>query len=193
MPVRTPSLLVVLLAALAACHVHKAPTAAPSTRTPYLALFETGKTWTLDKVTCRVAQVKPVGDATVAHLTCDPPNAGLLVVGTWVATPAGLYHPLIPVDDPDELALLGEDDLLLSANAVEHSHDRVIDGAHVANEAFIYEGSWCVRETTTAGADSRSFTLCFDGKGITGGAETVVSAGATQSATFGSVPAEEDE
>ncbi|HTL36390.1 MAG TPA: hypothetical protein VL326_24825 [Kofleriaceae bacterium] len=182
------STLVVLVGALAACRVHKAPTAPPATRTPYLALFETGKTWTIDKVKCRVADVKPVGDATVARLACDAPNAGLLVVGTWVATPAGLYHPLLPVDEPDELALLGEDDLLLGANAVEHSHEHVIDGARVENEAFVHEGSWCVRETTTNGADSRSYMLCFDRNGITGGSETVVSDGATQSAQFGSVP-----
>jgi hypothetical protein len=183
----------VLLGAVAACHASGGSTARPPTRTPYLALFEQGKTWTLDKVTCRVASVKPVGDATVARLACDPPNAGLLVVGTWVATPAGLYHPLLPVDEPDELALLGEDDLLLAANAAEHSHDRVIDGAQLANEAFVYRGSWCVRETTAAGQDSRSYTLCFDANGITGGSETVISSGVTQRATFGAVPADEEE
>jgi hypothetical protein len=147
----------------------------------------------LDKVTCRVANVKPVGDATVSRLTCDEPNAGLLVVGTWVATPAGLYHPLLPVDDPDELALLGEDDLLLAANAAERSHDHVVEGTQIASEAFIYRSSWCVRETTTAGGDGRSYTLCFDGNGITGGGESITSAGATQSATFGAVPREDEE
>jgi hypothetical protein len=173
--------------------VHAAPTRAPSTRTPYVALFDQGKTWTLDKVACRVAQVKPVGDATVAHIACDPPNAGLLVVGTWVATPAGLYHPLLPIDDPDELALLGEDDLLLGAIAAERSHDHVVGGTQIETDAFVYRSSWCVRETTTAGSDSRSYTLCFDGNGITGGGETVTSAGATQSATFGAVPREDEE
>lgn len=182
-----------LLLAFAGCRVHKAPTAAPSTRTPYLALFAQGTTWTMDKVTCRVAEVKPVGDATVARIACDPPNAGLLVVGTWVATPAGLYHPLLPVDDPDELALLGEDDLLLSANATERSHERVLEGARIETEAFTHQASWCVHETTTAGADSRSYTLCFDKSGMTGGSETITSAGATQSATFGSVPREDEE
>ena len=182
-----------LLLALAGCRVHKAPTAAPSTRTPYLALFEQGKTWTLDKATCRVAQVKPVGDATVAQIACDAPNAGLLIVGTWVATPAGLYHPLLPVDDPDELALLGEDDLLLAANATEHSHDHVVGGTQIANESFIHRSSWCVRETTSAGGDSRSYTLCFDANGITGGSETITSAGASQSVTFGAVPREDEE
>ncbi|HUS29247.1 MAG TPA: hypothetical protein VMZ53_12085 [Kofleriaceae bacterium] len=173
--------------------MHKAPTAAPQTRTPYLALFEKGKTWTIDKVTCRVAEVKPVGDSTVAHLACDPPNAGMLIVGTWVATPAGLYHPLVPIDEVDELTLLGEDDLLLTANAAEHSHDRVIAGAKVSVEALVHEGSWCVRETTTAGSESRSYTLCFNSSGITGGSDSVVSAGETQASTFGSVPADEVE
>lgn len=181
----------VVVACLAACHGSHGPTARPPTRTPYLALFEKGHAWTLGKVTCRVTEVKPVGDATVAHLACDPPNAGLLVNGTWVATPAGLYHPVLPVDDPDELALLGDADLLLAANATEGSHEALIEATHVSNEAFVHESSWCVRQTTSFGSESRSFTLCFDGKGITGGAETVVSNGATTSAKFGSVPVEE--
>lgn len=184
---------VAVLACVIACHGAHAPTARPPTHTPYLALFEQGRAWTIGKATCRVTEVKSVGDASVAHLACDPPNAGLLVVGTWVATPGGLFHPLLPVDDPDELALLGDADLLLASNATEGSHEHLIEGTHISDEAFVHESSWCVRQTTVLGPESRSFTLCFAAAGITGIAETVVSNGATTSAAFGSVPAEETE
>ena len=184
---------VAVFACVMGCHGSHAPTARPPTHTPYLALFEKGHAWTLGKATCRVTEVKQVGDASVAHLACDAPNAGVLVNGTWVATPGGLYHPLLPIDDPDELALLGDADLLLPANAAEGSHEHLIEGTHVSNEAFIHESSWCVRQTTVLGPESRSFTLCFAAPGITGIAETVVSNGATTSAQFGSVPVEEDE
>src|SRR6478736_4762564 len=138
-----------LVVVLAACHSQAHVASAP-TRTPYLALFERGKSWTLPvgsggSVTCQVADVKQVGDANVSRLTCAAPHAGLLITGGWVATPAGLYHPLVPVDDPDELTLLGDDDLLLAANAAERDHEHVVAGTHSEISAFTYKASWCVR------------------------------------------------
>lgn len=181
------SFLIVALAA--ACHGGHAPERPLPARTPYRMLFERGRTWTLPArgvapVTCTVREVKPVGDATVAHLDCG----ALLVSGTWVATPAGLYHPYVPVDDPDELALLGEDDLLIGAVADERYHEHVLaGGARSVVQAIGFEGSWCVRETTSAPADSRTYVLCFDGTNVTGGGEQT-SGGSTY---FGSAPHDE--
>lgn len=177
--------------ALAACHSQ--PRSVP-TRTPYLALFERGKSWTLPassgSVTCHVAEVKQVGDANVARLRCNP--ASLLIAGDWVATPAGLYHPLVPVDEPDELALLTDDDLLLAANATEREHEHVVQGAHATINAFMHHGSWCVRETMVLGHQERSYTLCFNAQGITGGDEVIVGDEPTTT-TFGDAPAREAE
>jgi hypothetical protein len=187
--------------ALAACHSKAGfKMTPPPTRMPYMPLFIVGNAWKLplieangtrSNITCRVADSKPIGDATVAHLACDPPHAGLLVVGTWVATPAGLYHPLVPVDEPDELALLGEDDLLIAANAVEHEHTHKIDQADDEIEAFVFEGSWCVRETTATTEDRRSYTLCFDGRALMGGGESVGKGTAVQQVRFGMAPADD--
>lgn len=180
----------VVLALLAGCG-GKAATRPPA-RTPYLILFEQGRTWTLPAatgaVTCKVAQTKQVGDAMVSRLDCG----SLLVSGTWVSTPAGLYHPYLPVDDPDELALLDEDDLLLARIPEEREHSRALDGgAQDSIEAFAYEGSWCVRQTTQSPSDRRTYTLCFDGTHITGGGEDTASGGgAAQRITFGTAPPE---
>lgn len=184
----------VVLALLAGCGGKTA--VRPPARTPYLILFEQGRTWTLPgpatgsagAVTCKVAQTKQVGDATVSRLEC----AGLLVSGTWVSTPAGLYHPYLPVDDPDELALLGEDDLLISRIPAEREHSHALEGgAQDSIEAFAFDGSWCVRQTTQSPTDRRSYTLCFDGTNITGGAEDTASPGAPAARrTFGNAPPE---
>ncbi len=141
-------------------------------------------------MTCQVADVKPVGDANVSRLTCAAPHAALLITGGWVATPAGLYHPLVPVDEPDELTLLGEDDLLLAANAAEHDHEHVVAGTHSNISAFAYKASWCVRETTTLGDNQRSYTLCFDAGGITGGDEFTLG-GESTAMSFGDAPERE--
>lgn len=154
-------------------------------------LFEQGRTWTLPSanaaVTCKVAETKQVGDATVSRLDCG----SLLVSGTWVSMPAGLYHPYLPVDEPDELALLGDDDLLITRNPAERDHNHVLaGGAQDSIEAFGFEGSWCVRQATATSTDRRSWTLCFDGKDITGGAEDTAGPTETHQVTFGQVPSE---
>lgn len=179
-----------VLCALAACHSQPR---AVTTRTPYLALFERGKSWTLPtttggSVTCQVAEVKQVGDANVSRLRCNP--ASLLISGDWVATPAGLYHPLVPIDEPDELALLTEDDLLLTANAAEREHEHVVQGAQSTIHAFMHRGSWCVRETMVLGHQERSYTLCFNAQGISGGDEVIVGDEPTTT-TFGDAPIRE--
>lgn len=178
------------LVALAAGCSGKRGASKPLPKTaPYLILFEQGRTWTLPgptgTVTCKVAEAKQVGDSLVSRLDCG----GLLVSGTWVSTPAGLYHPYLPVDDPDELALLGEDDLLLAALPAEREHSHVLaGGAQDGVEAFGFEGSWCVRQTTQLQNEYRAWVLCFDGTNITGGGEVTGTGAGRQQATFGKVP-----
>lgn len=181
------------LSVFIACGGARARDRALPERTPYLMLFERGRSWTLPAaggaVTCTVAEVKQVGDANVSRLDCG----ALLVSGTWVATPAGLYHPYLPVDEPDELTLLGDDDLLLGAVAREREHSHALaGGAHDSIEAFGHDGSWCVRQTTEAPAqgERRSWTLCFDGTDLTGGAEDVTSGGVRKATSFGKTPPE---
>lgn len=199
----------VLLIAIASCGGNRVPAQPSTAETPYLMLFERGRTWALPielsdatkrgdtwapapthraTLQCRVAEVKPVGDATVSRVACVAPHGGLLVVGTWVATPAGLYHPLLPIDDADELALLGDDDLLITATPKEREHAHALGHGADSIEAFPFAGSWCVRNTTATTEDLRSFTLCFDGKAVTGGAELVITGNELHRARFGAAP-----
>ena len=197
-----------MLCAIAACG-GSTKSAQPSTSTPpYLSLFERGRAWSLPiesvhgelrgdawvpaktergTLACQVAEVKQVGDADVSRISCSAPHAGLLVVGTWVATPAGLYHPLLPDDDPDELALLGEDDLLITKKPTEREHSQVMQGVEHGVEVFAYKGSWCVRDTTASATDRRHYTLCMNERGVTGGGELVVSGTEWHRARFGEV------
>jgi len=180
-----------VLLTVAACH--STPPAVrvsdPSTP-PFGCLFQKGRRWTLDvrgsaPVTCTVTDFKLVADANVSRLDCG----ALLVSGTWVATSAGLYHPYLPVDEPDELTLLGEDDLLLRGQPSDREHEHVLEGgARSTIEAFAFGSSWCVREATSAGPETRRWTLCFDGENITGGGEELWSGDERSMTYFGVVP-----
>lgn len=169
-------------------------------------LFEQGRTFTLaakatassgghysGRASCTVAAVKQVADATVARMACTAPYQGLLIAGTWVATPAGLYHPYLPIDDADELTLLGEDDLLIAAKPAERDHSRTTGETFESIEAFEEGSSWCVRHTTDAGADRRRFALCFDGTTVTGASDLVGSGADWQRVELGAAPQDEDE
>jgi hypothetical protein len=189
-----------------ACRTGTPTAPTPPPQTPYLSLFHSGHTFSLTgrmtsrgwpagavtAVRCRVAESKQVSDANVARLECDAPHAGLLVVGTWVATPAGLYHPALPVDDPDELSLLGDDDLLITSTPKERDHEHALDAASEHLEALPHGGSWCVRQTTTAGRDRRSYTLCFDRTTITGIADLTAIGDDWQRVELGAMPATEE-
>lgn len=169
-------------------------------------LFEQGRTFTLPAQTtssaaaassasasCTVAEVKQLADATVSRISCAAPHQGLLLVGTWVATPAGLYHPYLPVDDADELTLLGEDELLIAAKPAERDHSHTSGETVDSIEAFEHEGSWCVRHTTVAGADRRRFAVCFNGTTVTGASDLVGSGADWQRVELGAAPQEEAE
>src|SRR5580765_1373614 len=146
------------------------PVTAPATvGPPYLALFAVGKTWSLplavtsghaattDKTErgaahCSIATVAQIGDAHVARLACGKPYDDLSIAGTWVAEPAGLYHPPGPIDQPDDLSTLTDDDLLINAVPAERQHEHALDAgaagapAQENVEAFRHAGAWCVRE-----------------------------------------------
>ncbi len=194
---------------LFACGGTAQPRASSTTQPPYLALFERGRRWTLpiettdghlrgdDFVTtgtqrgslaCEVAEVKQVGDANVARLDCAKPYNGLLVVGWWVATPAGLYHPALPIDDADELSLFGDIDLLLPARPTDYEHTVAADGVQHAVEAFRHRESWCGRDTMVAAQERRHYTVCFAASGITGGGDLVVAGGEWHRTSFGVAP-----
>lgn len=194
--------------ALAACGGAERPRAS-STEPPYLGLFERGRSWTLPieitsgqvrgeeyvatttqrgSLACNVAEVKRVGDGSVARVDCATPYEGLLLVGWWVATPAGLYHPALPIDDPDELSLLGDIDLLLPARPTDYEHTIAADGVQHAVEAFRHGESWCGRDTMVGAQERRHYTVCFGAPGITGGGDLVVAGDEWHRTSFGAAP-----
>jgi len=202
--------------ALVACSGAVKPASSGPSQPPYLALLQQGQRWSLPietingehrgdawvatstergTLSCEVAEVKAVADATSSRVQCAPPYAGLLVVGYWVATPTGLYHPALSVDDADELALLGENDLLLTAKPTEREHSQAATGMQHAIEAFRYQRSWCMRDAVMTEEDRRHFTLCVDAPGITGGGELVVNGNehSWHRSTFGTVVEDPDD
>jgi hypothetical protein len=190
---------------LAAC-ASAAHRARPPARTPYLMLFEQGRSFQLPAkqssstgstssatATCSIAEVKQIADATVSRISCAAPHQALLIAGTWVATPAGLYHPYLPVDDPDELTMLGDDDLLIAAIPAERDHSHTTGQTDESIEAFEQAASWCVRHTTTAGTDRRRFALCFDGSTVTGATDLVATGADWQRVELGAAPQDDDD
>jgi hypothetical protein len=186
------------------CSAPAKPVAAAATPSgpPYLALFDDGHAWSLPiavasghmqpefkhdaastgTLTCTTSDVHRVGDATVAKLGCAKPFDDLLIIGTWVASPAGLFHPALPIDGPDDLVMLGENDLLINVAPRERQHSHALEGSPDAPvaapqeeiESWKHDKGWCVKDSTTADPDRRSFTICFDGTGIAGGADLVI-------------------
>ena len=106
------------------------------------------------------------------------------MIGTWVSTPAGLFHPALPIDGPDDLVMLGEHDLLINSVPRERQHSHTLDAPGAPVVALVEEieswkrdkkvPTWCAIDDTKADTDRRSFTICFDANGLTGGADLVI-------------------
>ncbi len=205
-----------LLLAAVAASCRQPPPAAPAKPTgpPYVALFQLDRAWSLPvevaaghkqgssyalehsargSLNCKVSSVRTFGDATVAHVACDPPMADLLAAGTWVQTPAGLFHPVLPMDDAEDIANLGDEDMLIAAIPVERHHDHAIDQTKFASDAFELAAGWCIREISSGGDTRRGFTLCFDASGVTGGDDLLIAGEQWRRSRFGQpVPDPED-
>src|SRR5262249_31943814 len=132
------------------------------------------------------SSLRTVGEAKIAHITCEPPLADLLASGIWVATPAGLFHPAVPLDDTDDVAGLDEDDVMIAASPVELHRTRAIAETHITTEAF--GGGGCARDPTTGAAALRGFTLCFTPGGVTGGDDVVMIGAQWRRSSFGQAP-----
>ena len=163
---------------------------------PYLAIFGAGRAWTLraggDAAECRVASVTRLGDANLSRVQCAKPHDDLGIVGWWVSSPAGLYHPYSQPENPDELAALGDDDLLLNVRPEERHHEVTLGETHETLDAVPFGRGWCVStETTNAGA-RRAWTLCLDDTGIVGVADVVDMGSGATSARFGALPAPDE-
>jgi len=187
------------------------------TERPYLKLIAPDNEWTLPIKTasgrfangyktdhqeqgtahCRVAKLERIAEASVARLACDKPYDDLSITGTWVAQPGGLYHPLGPITQPDDLATLVDDDLLITERPHERDHSHTTDVANRHVEASQFGTGWCVHDKTIALGldpgelgDRRSFILCFDATGIVAASEfdTVASDKTWRSAQLGSYP-----
>jgi len=188
-------------------------------RAVYLALFERGRAWSLPielvdghhdartdayaadttsrgSARCAVSDVRALPGAKVATLLCARPYNDLLIDGPWVATATGLYHPAIAPDTADDLAAYGEADALIGPDNAEHHGDaQQVAQSTSTSEAFEQDGAWCVRATTAAGRARRSYTLCFDARGISGGGELEID-GADQHwhrVKLGKAPADPDD
>jgi hypothetical protein len=199
---------------LAACGARPASPAEHGA--PYRVLFERGKTWTLPieashghfeqpsryvvdetsrgKVTCRVSDVRTTKLARLATLRCGAPYADLLIVGPWVATAAGLFHPPVTPDD-DELAAYTAADALIAAVPKDRQSTEGDADSTSSSEAFELDHAWCVRETHAAQLDRCDFTLCLDERGVSGGTDLVI-AGPSQDwhrVHFGKAPGDPDD
>jgi hypothetical protein len=186
--------LATLLVVLAGCGSHAEHPHADGP--PYLAMFGPGHSWTLragsDAAECHVSTANRLGDATLSRIQCAKPHDDLGIVGWWVASPAGLYHPYTQPENPDELAALGEDDLLLNVRPTERHHEVTLDETHETLDAVQFGRGWCIStETANAGA-RRAWTLCLDDSGIVGVADLVDMGSGATSARFGALPATEE-
>ena len=208
-----------LLASVMGCTPAATPvTPHASTPRPYLKLIEPDNEWTLPivassghydqhsyvrdqhaaaSVHCRITKLEHIGEAAVSHLQCDKPYDDLSITGTWVAQVNGLYHPLGPITQPDDLASLVDDDLLISDQPRERDHSHTTDTSTRTVEATTWKhDGWCVHDKTIAigleaheAGDRRSFTLCFDSTGIVAASEyDTVTDGTWRSIQIGAGP-----
>ena len=174
---------------LAACSSPK-PIATHNSARPYLKLIEPNNEWrlpiavttghftdrfvteqhTTGTVHCETDKLDRIGEAAVSHLRCDKPYDDLSISGTWVAQSYGLYHPLGPITEPDDLASLVDDDLLINDPPRERDHSHTGDVAtRTVGAAPLDSAGWCVADKTIENGvarnelgDKRSFTLCFN-------------------------------
>ncbi len=157
---------------------------------PWLKLVEPDNEWTLaitevsghfdasgihadkhatGKVHCKITALDHVGEAVVSHLKCDKPYDALSLSGQWVQQPNGLYHPLIPVTQPDDLSTLLDDDLLLLDPPHERDSTHSTESSvHRVEAAHDDHGNWCLYDKTSAVGlkpaefgDRRSFIVCM--------------------------------
>jgi hypothetical protein len=206
-----------LLLVIACAPVAKPVAPAHESARPYLKLIEPDNEWTLPivvttghfssgykpeqhtagKVHCTIAKLEHIGEAAVSLLKCDKPYDDLSINGTWVAQTNGLYHPLGPITQPDDLASLVDDDLLIRDQPRERDHSHTGDLSTRTVEATKQKAGWCVHDKTTENGvatgelgDRRSFTLCFDQTGIVSDSEydTVKSDGSWRSVQIGTNP-----
>jgi hypothetical protein len=203
----------ICLFAVVACKT-AAPVAPRPAGPPYSPLFQLDRAWSLPAeietghkqgeryvidhaargvLNCKTGNVRAVGEATLAHLACDPPLSDVLAAGTWVSTPTGLFHPSVPIEDAEDVSNLGEGDLMIAATPAERHHARVVSRMEETTDAFEFGGGWCVRDRSSATAEARrEFTLCFDGNAVTGGEDLLVLAGQWRRSRYGQAPSAPD-
>ncbi|MFT3693464.1 MAG: hypothetical protein QM831_10020 [Kofleriaceae bacterium] len=193
--------LVVMIAVTACGSPQPAPKSAHYAGKPWLKLVEPDNAWSLpiveasghfgdhglatdkhDKgtVRCTTGKLDRIGEAVVAHVKCDKPYEALSISGQWVQQPNGLYHPLIPITQADDLSTLMDDDLLLLDPPHERDSTHSTDSSVHRVEAMRGDGdAWCVADKTSAVGlrpaefgDRRAFILCMSAdKGIVSASE----------------------
>lgn len=202
--------LVLLVTALAACGGPSAPaapaapnnTGAAAGGAVYDALFEQGRTWTLDLVdkttppldmgppseqrgaaTCTVEMAHAMGEQRMAKITCTGAERTLYAPpGWWIADPRGLWH--FDVErSADEvhaaMAKLDEGRMLLAAQpaARRKEYESEVDGLEAFEAKAGADGAWCVSYVMAMG-DEAGYEVCLaPGRGIVSGSS--FSAGAT--------------
>lgn len=198
---------ILALTLAAACGGPPAP-AAPANTGPagtaavYDALFEQGRTWTLDLIdktspppdlgppseqrgaaTCTVEMAHAMGAQRMSKITCTGAERTLYAPpGWWIADPRGLWH--FDVErSADEvhaaMAKLDEGRMLIAAQpaARRKEYESEVDGLEAFEAKAGADGAWCVSYVMAMG-DEAGFEVCLaPGRGLVSGSS--FSAGAT--------------
>jgi hypothetical protein len=138
----------------------------------YAALFDAGRSWTFTytessggdtdahDVTCKVVDVHATDVGILGKIECTPAfsfEEAVLVPGTYLATPKGLFH----VDGDATFKLL-------DAKPKKSKKSWKQDGEAHRLEVRKTRGAWCI-EHHIAGVDNTiTETVCFDGHGLAG-------------------------
>lgn len=191
----------------AACGGPPAPSAptnsgAASAGAVYDALFEQGRTWTLDLVdktspppdlgppseqrgsaTCTVEMAHAMGEQRMAKITCTGAERTLYAPpGWWIADPRGLWHFDVERTADEVHAAMTKLDagrMLIAAQPAAHrkEYESEVDGLEAFEAKAGADGAWCVSYVMAMG-DEAGYEVCLaPGRGIVSGSS--FSAGAT--------------
>ena len=204
------------LALIAACATWAAaPASAAPDSPPYAGMLEAAATWRYEiereltwgvhdkpspdvqehgTATCRVEQVRRLGAATVASITCElPPGASSTLralhelQGDWVATARGLWHSHEPILT---LAAIRK---LTRGPAIMPSHPRVGHEPPLKSAPASYayqtrrDDRWCTVSVDVEASVAGTSTTCFEGgtiASIISGGESYGEGGAISKGTI---------
>jgi hypothetical protein len=172
----------------------------------YVLAFETresgpdatgnGRTVTTSRgtFTCRVTEVRAIGDARAAWVQCDGvpevPVDRATPGGGYVATAQGLWRVDTLPTSAGELAALSVDTMLLAASPVPGKREQALpeaEGFVRWHEVSAFRGGFCATEASAAG-DEGGYTLCFSCEAGLVGGSAYFAGGFSRDLWYGEVP-----